>query len=120
MKSGTSWRRWQKTVHLVLILCAVVWLAGCTLIRDMTLTRRVVEEMKKDSTLGYLIENRDLQVNVNKQVVVIGGHACDQATLDLAKQIAQRVPGVKGVEVRAAVKDCDSGSENPLFLNPLE
>lgn len=106
--------------HLVLATVLFFSLVGCSLIRDITLTRKVVAEMKKDGTLGALIEDRSLQVNVNKQIVVIGGHACDQDTLNFAKQVAQQIPGVKGVEVRAVVKDCDSGVENPLFLNPFE
>lgn len=120
MKHGRQGRLWQRTAHLIAAVMMILVFAGCTLIKDITLTRKVVAEMKKDGTLGALIENRDLQVNVNKQVVVIGGHACDQATLDLAKQVAGKIPGVKGVEIRAVVKDCGSSGANPLFLNPFE
>jgi hypothetical protein len=120
MRSGSEVERWRRLSRAVVVAALVVVLAGCTLIRDITLTRKVVAEMKKDGTLGYLIENQDLVVNVNKQVVVIGGHACDQGTLDFAKQVAEKVAGVKGVEVRAVVKDCGAGGANPLFLNPFE
>ncbi|MHA2621590.1 MAG: BON domain-containing protein [bacterium JZ-2024 1] len=110
----------RSATTILIVIATINALPGCTLIKDITLTRKVVAEMKKDATLGYLMENGDLQVNVNKGVVIIGGHACEQATLDFAKQVAEKVPGVKGVEVRAGVKDCDSGAANPLFLNPYD
>jgi hyperosmotically inducible protein len=97
-----------------MVLLAV---SGCSVIRgektagtaldDTTLTTRIKTALAADPTVSAT----RIHVDVNKGHVTLTGTAKSQEEIRIAKDIASREPGVKGVDAHIRLAQADSDSK---------